>query len=115
MTPAEAKQVIEVLARGIDPQTGELLPEDNPINNPHVIRALFIAVRALELQAASPIKAVKPAKVGNAGKSWTADEDQQLLQAFDAGTTVATLATTHQRTTGAITSRLIRLGRLPAS
>ena len=118
MTPVEAKQVIEVLARGIDPQTGELLPEDNPVNSPHVIRALFIAARALEQQATSPAKAAattKAATKGNTGKPWLADEEQQLLQAFDAGTPVATLARTHQRTTGAITSRLIRLGRLPAS
>lgn len=119
MTPAEAKQVIEVLARGIDPQTGELLPDDNPVNSPHVIRALFLAAKALELQVASPAKpspakAAKPVKVGNAGKPWTPEEDQRLGQAFDAGATVATLASTHQRTTGAITSRLVRLGRMQA-
>lgn len=111
MTPAEAKQVIEVLARGIDPQTGELLPDDNPVNSPHVIRALFLAAKALELQASKQAKQ-PTANAGNAGKPWTEAEDQQLAQAFDAGTPVAALAKTHQRTSGAITSRLIRLGRL---
>jgi hypothetical protein len=111
MTPTEAKQVIEVLARGIDPQTGELLPDDNPLNSPHVIRALFLAAKALELQGGKPAKQ-PTAKTGNAGKPWTEDEDQQLAQAFDAGQPVAALARTHQRTSGAITARLMRLGRL---
>ncbi len=113
MTPTEAKQVIEVLAGGIDPETGEVLSEDSPINSPHVIRALFLAAKALELQAS---KQARPAAASpsNAGKPWTEAEDHQLAAAFDAGTAVAALARTHQRTSGAITSRLIRLGRLQA-
>ena len=59
MTPAEAKQIIEVLAGGIDPATGEVLPDDNPLSSPHVIRALFIAAKALELMAAA--KPARPA------------------------------------------------------
>ena len=54
MTHEEAKQIIDVLARGIDPATGEVLPENNPLNGPHVIRALFIAAKALELMALRP-------------------------------------------------------------
>ena len=112
MTPAEAKQIIEVLADGIDPATGEVLADDSPLSSPHVIRALFIATKALELMAD---KAARPAAPGNAGKPWTEDEDQRLVAAFDANTPVATLARAHERTTGAITSRLIRLGRLQVS
>jgi hypothetical protein len=111
MTPTEAKQIIEHLAGGVDPATGEVLADDSPLSSPHVIRALFIAAKALELMAAKP---ARPAAVmpGNAGKPWTEAEDQQLGAAFDAGTDVPELAQTHQRTRGAITSRLIRIGRL---
>ena len=115
MTPAEAKQIIEVLAGGIDPATGEVLPDDSPLSNPHVIRALFIAAKALELMAAAKPARAAAAAPGNAGKAWTEDEDQRLLAAFDAGTPVAELVRTHERTTGAINSRLIRLGRLQVS
>lgn len=110
MTPAEAKQIIEVLAGGVDPATGEVLSDNSPLSSPPVIRALFIAAKALEAMAkgARPVSAAP----GNAGKSWAEDEDQRLLAAFDAGTPAAELARTHQRTTGAINSRLIRLGRL---
>ena len=118
MTPTEAKQIIDVLARGIDPETGEVLPADNPLNSPHVIRALFLAARALELQAAAPApkaktKAATPAdKPGNAGAAWTDEETNRLAAAFDSGHDIAQLARDHQRTTGAIRSRLIRLGRV---
>ena len=111
MTPKEAKQVLEVLARGIDPETGEVLAQDSPIHNPHVIRALFMAVMALEQGGDKPVR-LKAERSGNAGKSWTPDEDKQLLAAFDAGTDVPALAKIHQRTSGAIKARLIRHGRL---
>lgn len=113
MTPKEAKQVLEVLARGIDPETGEVLPQDSPVNSPHVIRALFMAVMALEQAGEKPVRA-KAEGPGNAGKSWSPEEDEKLLAAFDAGSEVSALAKAHQRTAGAIKSRLIRHGRLQA-
>lgn len=116
MTPSEAKQVIEALARGIDPETGEMWADDNPMNSPHVIRALFLAAQALGLQV-DTAKASKPARAkaetpANAGKAWTEAEAQQLAAAFDAGSEVAALARAHGRTPGAIRARLIRMGRL---
>ena len=115
MTPAEARQIVEVLANGIDPATGEVLPDDSALSNPHVIRALFIAAKALELMAAAKPARPAAAAPGNAGKAWTEEEDHRLLAAFDGGAPVAELARTHERTTGAINSRLIRLGRLHVS
>lgn len=111
MTPEEAKQIIDVLASGIDPATGEVLPDDSALNGPHVIRALFIAAKALEQMAARSARPSATAP-GKAGKPWSEEEDQRLLGSFDAGTPVAALALAHERTSGAITSRLIRLGRL---
>lgn len=113
MTPAEAKQVIEVLAGGIDPATGEVLADDSPLSNPHVIRALFIAAKALDLMSSKAARAADTPS--NAGKAWTDDEDRRLVASFDADTPVAALARVHDRTTGAITSRLIKLGRLQVS
>jgi hypothetical protein len=110
MTPTEARQIIEVLASGVDPATGEVMPDDSPLSSPHVIRALFLAAKALE-QVGSK-SAHSAAAPGNAGKSWSEDEDERLVAAFDAGTPVAALARAHDRSAGAITSRLIRLGRL---
>ena len=47
MSPLEAKKIIESLADGIDPVTGEILPEQSAINSPQVVRALFVAAKAL--------------------------------------------------------------------
>jgi hypothetical protein len=43
-----AREIINVLAQGIHPVTGEAMPPDSPYNEPPVIRALFAVSRALE-------------------------------------------------------------------
>ncbi|CAH2779015.1 MAG: hypothetical protein CBARDMAM_1014 [uncultured Caballeronia sp.] len=113
MNPVEAKTTLETLARGIDPATGEILPEQSAFNNPQVIRALFFAARELE-------KPVQPEPAGraererpkNAGRACPPEEDEALLKDFDAGMPPKQLAEKHGRTKGAIDSRLVRLGRI---
>lgn len=46
------------------------------------------------------------------GETWTTEEDNRLTQAFDSGATIKELAVGHERTSGAIQSRLVRLGRI---
>ena len=48
-----------------------------------------------------------------AGKAWDAAEDQQICEEFVAGTSIADLAVSHNRTPGAIRTRLEKLGKLP--
>ncbi|GAB2483942.1 hypothetical protein GCM10027082_38570 [Comamonas humi] len=110
MSPLEARPILEALARGIDPETGEILPEPGVLHSPQVIRALFIAAQALDGDAGRG----KPAKPlpGNAGRAWSSEEDEELLARFDAGIPVKELAEKHARSRGAIHSRLLRLGRL---
>ncbi len=45
---------------------------------------------------------------------WTPEEEQRLRDAFAAQTPVSEIAAAHERTTGAITARLIRLGLIEA-
>lgn len=45
-----AFSIIDALANGIDPSTGESFPEDSPYNNPEVIRALFFVLRNQPMQ-----------------------------------------------------------------
>ena len=109
MQAKEAARILQHLADGLDPATGEALPKDSPFNQPDAIRALFTAIRALE---GAPQKD-GPAK---AGGKWTDEEDRQLAEAFDKGSPIKDLAQRHERTQGAIRSRLVRLGRIdPAS
>lgn len=113
MTLADAKHVLGLSAQGLDPKTGHLLPEDNPVHSPDVIRALNMAVMALEKTAEKPLRP-KMEGASKAGQSWSPEEDDQLLSAFDAGSDVSALAKAHERTRGGITSRLLRHGRLEA-
>ena len=110
MSPLEAKRIVEALASGIDPETGEVLPAQSTFNSPQVIRALFVAGKALD-------RAAKRAErdnslPGNAGRSWSDEEDKELLALFDSGAPVKSIAAEHGRTQGAIAARLVRLGRI---
>ncbi|AOZ50229.1 hypothetical protein [Chromobacterium vaccinii] len=48
MSPAEARSIVEALAIGVDPLSGELLSQHAVLRQPEVVRALFLASRALE-------------------------------------------------------------------
>src|SRR5258706_15407953 len=93
-----ALKIIQQLANGIDPHSGEVFPADSAYQQPDTIRALFVALRELEGQPVSkPRATVKEKAPSNAGKPWSGDEDQTLISAFDAGKQIPELATQHQR------------------
>jgi len=112
-----ARQIIDVLAQGIHPITGEAMPEDSPYNAPPVIRALHVVSRALEgvgaAAAAEPPRA-RRSQPPNAGKAWSAQEDAALETAFDAGIPVRQVAQELGRTAFAVEQRLIKLGKVAA-
>lgn len=110
MDPCKAKQILEALLSGAHPITGEELAEDGVWNEAQVIRALHLAITALD-PAEKTAKPRTPSQKGErTGKPWTAEEDAQLQAEFSGGMTVAEMALQHGRTTGGITSRLVRLG-----
>ncbi len=105
MDRAKAAEILQQLADGLDVVTGEPLPQDSQFNQPDAIRALFTAIRALEGTAKKDVP-------GKTGSKWTDEEDKQLVEAFDTGTSIKDLSASHQRTTGGIRSRLIKLGKI---
>lgn len=110
MDAERALRIVSALADGCDPATGEITGRDHVLQQPDVVRALTVAVAALGRQAGTKEReGGRPARVGHA---WTPDEDEMLLSAFDRGATVGKLAAKHERTRGAIQSRLVKLGRL---
>lgn len=106
-----ARQIIDTLAQGIHPVTGEVMPEDSPYNAPPVIRALFAVSQALdgEPPAARPQREAPP----NAGKAWLPQEDGKLESAFAAGIAIKDIAQSLGRTPWAIEARLAKLGKTP--
>jgi len=100
--------ILRMLADGENPLTGEDLPSDSPYQDARIMRALLAAIESLkENDGASSL-------LPKAGSPWTAEQDEQLGRAFDSGRKVAELAVEHGRTSGAIRSRLKRIGRLDA-
>ena len=109
-----ARAIIDTLAQGIHPVTGEAMPQDSPYNAPPVIRALFAVSQALEGGAPPAAKRprVRTDLPANTGKPWTADDDEQLRAGFVAGTPTKDLAAALGRTRWAIESRLVKLGEM---
>jgi hypothetical protein len=117
METSHAVRVLKALADGIDPFTGKVLPEDNPCQHPQVIRSLFLAVRVLECSPPMTPRRVPTEERNvppNAGKAWTAPEDEALCQRFESGMSIEQMAEEHFRTRGSITARLVRLGKIEA-
>ena len=113
MEKEAALKIIQQLANGVDPHTGEVFRADSPYQHPDTVRALFIALRTLEGQPALKQRATgNEAAPQNAGKPWLPDEDKALASAFDAGRQIPELATQHQRSRFAIETRLAKLGKI---
>ena len=105
-----ALRIVSALANGCDPETGEVLHNDHVLQRSDTIRALGVALAALQSIASSETR--KNRNPARTGIRWNGDEDKELLTAFDDGAAIGALADKHERTRGAIKSRLIRLGRL---
>lgn len=110
-------KILNALANGVHPATGERYSADSPYQHPDTVRALFEAIRAIEgARAPAAGAGPKPAlPQSGAGSRWTSEEEQRLAEAFDAGRTVEELARAHNRTRAGIEARLVKLGKLDAS
>jgi len=99
-----AREMLTILADGVNPLTGEILPDNDSCNQVEIVRALHAVLNTLDQYSKSEKKL--PA---NAGIPWSAQEDSALLDQYNKGLTVAELAAEHKRSKGAIRSRLTRL------
>lgn len=111
----EQIKLLETLAAGIDPATGEAFGAGSPYQRPEVIRALYGALAELRNGAngaGNGNGAAGHQGPPRAGKPWTDEEEQRLLARFDAGESEADIARRLERTPGAVTARLVKLGRI---
>jgi DNA-binding NarL/FixJ family response regulator len=112
MKTKRATQILTSLVQGLDPVSGAELPADGVLQRADVLRALLAAIAALETGAAREARRAQlPANVGSA---WTAEEEQGLVKAFQAGDALADIAEKLGRTVRAVEARLERLGLLTA-
>ena len=123
MEREQTLRILNALANGVHPATGEKFAADGPYQHPDTVRALFEAMRAVEgasTTAAAPVgaperKAASALPQSGPGSRWSAEEEQRLATAFDAGRTVDELARAHGRSRASIEARLVRLGKMDAS
>jgi DNA-binding NarL/FixJ family response regulator len=123
MQKEQALSILNALASGVHPATGEKFAADSPYQHPDTVRALFEAVRAVEGGSAVPAAAAAPLTAerqralpqSGSGSRWSPEEEQRLASAFDAGRTVDELARAHGRSRAGIEARLVRLGKMDAS
>ncbi len=65
MKTIDTMHIIQALANGTDPVTGEVFPDASPYNHPKIIRALFQTLKALEqLQEREQRQKSLPGKAG---------------------------------------------------
>lgn len=108
MDAREAQEIIQKLADGVDPYSGERFPADSPYQQADTVRALFLAIEGLDKLKRSKARTTDGPRM--AGQAWTTEEEERLVQQFKAKVDVADIATDLKRTEGAIWARLEKLG-----
>ncbi len=112
---AQHRRVIEQLAHGLHPETGEPLSSSQVVHEASVIRALFSVLEALRSERSLNEGVTGQAERARAGRPWTRAEDEELRAEFAAHATFRAIAQNHDRTRGAIQARLVRLGLVQAT
>ena len=119
MEREQTLKILNALANGVHPTTGEVFGGDSPYQQPDTVRALFEAVRMLEGQAMTRDAQNQERRTGempaNTFVRWTTEEEERLAAGFDAGKTSAELAKLHNRSRAAIEARLLKMGKIDVS
>ena len=105
MEREQALRILNALANGVHPATGEQFGSDSPYQHPDTVRALYESIRAMQAAQAP----------GNTPNRWTPEEEEKLASDFDAGKSVDEIVRGHTRSRAAIEARLVKLGRLDPS
>lgn len=103
-----AKDLLCMLADGVNPLTGELLPASDSCNQVEIVRALHTVLLALDNKKDSK----NHPQPQNAGKPWSEEDDKLLCQMFEEGYSRRELCKYFERTRGGIEARLVHLGKI---
>lgn len=97
------KEIINMLANGRDPVSGDKIPDDSFLNHRDCVRALSLAAFYIP---------VEDSKQGQRGARWTAEEENMLTALFEAQEPIGRIASKMGRSRAAIKARLIKVGLL---
>ena len=117
MEREQTLRILNALASGVHPATGEQFAADSPYQHPDTVRALYESIRVLQGAPASNTgRDQKPASgLSITGNRWTPEEEERLAVAFDSGKSVDEIVRVHNRSRAAIEARLVKLGKLDPS
>ena len=108
MNKQKTIQILEALANGVDPSTGEVLPASGPFQDIEVNRALFNAIKLLgdsKSFSVEDIRKIYP----KAYAPWSEQDDLTLEKLSAEGADINTIASALERQPSAIESRLSKL------
>ena len=108
MAQSEAHRVLSTLIAGRDPRSTQRLPARSILHSPDVLRALLLAVNALEAAAARARR--RAALPPNVGREWTSAEDAALRSETAGEESIQVIAARHGRSTRAIELRVRKMG-----
>ena len=111
MTNETAREILQIMAKGINPITGEILPDDHLCNYPEVARALCLAIQSLSVD--SPVTDLPVNKKNgklNAGRPWTKEDLRELEQLYLAGASMDDICKQLQRRERGVQKQLEYLG-----
>jgi hypothetical protein len=118
MEREQTLKILNALANGVHPATGEVFAADSPYQHPDTVRALFEAMRTVQSIEGkpAPVQERKTSDVpANTFVRWSLEEEVRLASAFDAGKTTTELAKLHNRSRAAIEARLLKMGKIDVS
>ena len=107
MDAIQSLTIIRSLADGVNPYSGKVLSYNGPYQQPDTVRALHTAIKALEKSRKASAAKNLP---GNSGTPWDKSEERRMVKAYNSGKPIKEIAKRHERTEGAIMSRLVKLG-----
>lgn len=96
--------IIDALANGIDPITGEVLPDSSPYNQPEVIRALFHVINLLP-KVKKPKKTTEQKQQENIDKGqpknfglpWLDEDVTFVIDQYNSGVSIDSIANEQAR------------------
>ncbi|PSW14307.1 hypothetical protein C9J01_07640 [Photobacterium rosenbergii] len=117
MEQDKAYSVLEALANGVDPITGECFADDSPYNQPEVIRALFFILRnkPLKKKAKKSLEEKQQENLEkglpmNYGLPWTQESVDSVIKDFQANIAIDTIAEKMARKPNSIIGLLKKQG-----
>lgn len=113
-------QSLIALANGVNPETGEILPESSVVHSAEAIRLLFTLAHELDSQ---PVKKPKKPKLSSEEKRqknlaegkparshfpWSEDEINQLIDSYRETPNIETVASKYERSPLAVATQLAK-------